>query len=200
MRLYSYVVARDYGFAPNPFHGYCTLATCKPVVRRTARVGDWIIGTGSAARKREGYLVYAMVVAETMSFGDYWTDPRFFDKRPNLHGSEKQAFGDNIYHRFSPDGPWIQLDSHHSLKGGSANERNIENDTQTDRILIATEFVYFGGYGPQIPSPIRHADGQDICAVRGHKNNFSHSLVEGVVGWIHSLESQGYAGRPLDWS
>ncbi len=28
---------RDYGFAPNPFHGICTLATCKPVIRRVAR-------------------------------------------------------------------------------------------------------------------------------------------------------------------
>lgn len=27
---YSYVVARDFGFAPNPFNGFLTLATCKP--------------------------------------------------------------------------------------------------------------------------------------------------------------------------
>ena len=47
MKLFSYVVARDYGFAPNPFFSTCTLATCKPKIRRTASVGDWIIGTGS---------------------------------------------------------------------------------------------------------------------------------------------------------
>src|SRR5712671_5339411 len=34
MRLYSYVVARDFGFAPNPFFGVCTLATCKPDIRK----------------------------------------------------------------------------------------------------------------------------------------------------------------------
>src|SRR5262245_31415483 len=45
VRLYSYVVARDYGFAPNPFYGFCTLATCKPDIRRTADIGDWIVGT-----------------------------------------------------------------------------------------------------------------------------------------------------------
>lgn len=44
LKLYSYVVARDFGFAPNPFHGYCTLATCKPDIRATASVGDWVIG------------------------------------------------------------------------------------------------------------------------------------------------------------
>ena len=30
MTLYSYIVKHDNGFAPNPFHGFCTLACCKP--------------------------------------------------------------------------------------------------------------------------------------------------------------------------
>ena len=44
--LFVYVIARDFGFAPNPFHGVCTLATCKPGIRRSAKVGDWILGVG----------------------------------------------------------------------------------------------------------------------------------------------------------
>jgi len=36
MKVYSYIVAYDSGFAPNPFHGICTLACCKPTIRRTA--------------------------------------------------------------------------------------------------------------------------------------------------------------------
>ena len=47
MRLYSYVVRYDIGFAPNPFHGWCTLATCKQDIRIKARVDDWTVGTGS---------------------------------------------------------------------------------------------------------------------------------------------------------
>ena len=45
-KVYMYVVDRDFGFAPNPFHGFCTLATCKPRTRRVAKVGDWIVGMG----------------------------------------------------------------------------------------------------------------------------------------------------------
>jgi len=41
--LYSYVVRYDSGFAPNPFGGYCTLATCKPEIRKTAQLGDWLV-------------------------------------------------------------------------------------------------------------------------------------------------------------
>ena len=53
MTIYSYVVARDYGFAPNPFYGCCTLATCKPIIRRMAQVGDWVIGTGSKLPRQD---------------------------------------------------------------------------------------------------------------------------------------------------
>lgn len=54
MKLYSYIVARDYGFAPNPFFGICTLATCKQKIRSAANVGDWVIGTGSKDYNLDG--------------------------------------------------------------------------------------------------------------------------------------------------
>ena len=41
-KLYSYCLPYDDGAAPNPFWGTCTLVICKPAIRRTARVGDWI--------------------------------------------------------------------------------------------------------------------------------------------------------------
>ena len=49
--LYIYVVDRDFGFAPNPFHGYCTLATCKPKIRNGASIGNWIMGIGGGSIK-----------------------------------------------------------------------------------------------------------------------------------------------------
>src|SRR5258708_33639757 len=87
MELYSYVVARDYGFAPNPFMNVCTLATCNPKIRGNARVGDWVVGTGAASRKRSGRVVFAMCVSEAMTFNEYWNDPRFQKKKPNLRAS-----------------------------------------------------------------------------------------------------------------
>src|SRR5258708_6780576 len=110
-KIYSYVVARDFGFAPNPFHGVCTLATCKPRIRKVAVIGDWVVGTGSAVRRRAGFVVFAMKVEEALTFEEYWADERFFQKRPNLRGSKKQAFGDNIYHRKSQGSGWLQLNS-----------------------------------------------------------------------------------------
>jgi len=45
--VFSCVVRRDSGFAPNPFEGHCTIATCEPQIRRIASVGDCVLGTGS---------------------------------------------------------------------------------------------------------------------------------------------------------
>ena len=198
MRLFSYVVARDYGFAPNPFFGVCTLATCKPRVRKAAAVGDWIVGTGSKRRGRQGLLVYVMRVAETLTYNEYWADPRFHRKKPNLRGSLKQAFGDNIYFR-DETGQWHQQDSHHSCQGGAPNFHNIRNDTQTDRVLIGFEYAYWGGSGPQIDESFRNYGGHDIRVGRNHKCNFPHGLANDFVTWFHLLGEYGYRGDPLDW-
>jgi hypothetical protein len=200
MRLHSYVVARDYGFAPNPFYQFCTLATCKAEIRRTAEVGDWIVGTGSKEKGREGYLVFVMKVAEILTYDQYWNDPRFESKKPNLSGSKKQAFGDNIYHRNSLEEPWQQENSHHSLKDGQPNELNIKDDTKSTNVLIGIEYAYWGGAGPKIPQDLRDFNGYDLCKLgQGHKNHFPDVMVTRFLEWFKSLEVQGYLGMPLDW-
>ncbi len=201
MRLHSYVVARDYGFAPNPFVGVCTLATCKPVIRRVAAIGDWVMGAGSKTNGREKHLVYAMRVAGHMTFEEYWADRRFQRKKPNLRGSKKQAFGDNIYSRNPATGRWCQANCHHSLNDGGPNPKNIKTDTGVNRILFSDDFVYFGGSGPQIPQRLISwgPSHTNVCAVYGQKNRFPAEMVNEVVNWIRSLNQTGYCGEPLDW-
>jgi hypothetical protein len=198
VRLYSYVVARDYGFAPNPFYGYCTLATCKPLMRKIAAVGDWVIGTGAASNGLTGHLVFAMEVTEAVTFEDYFADPRFEAKKPDLAGSRKRAFGDNIYYRDGA-GRWQQLDSHHALPDGSPNPNNIANDTQSNRVLVSNHFSYFGVVAPEIPHRVRTNGTADLVALRGYKNNFEAEHVMRFVDWLGGLGSTGAAGRPAEW-
>lgn len=79
-KAYSYIVARDYGFAPNPFFGVLTLATCKPGIRYSAEIGDFIIGNANKAHGNK--LIYMAKVSEILTFDQYWNDPRF--QRKNL--------------------------------------------------------------------------------------------------------------------
>ena len=199
MTLYSYVVARDYGFAPNPFFGVCTLATCKPKIRKHAQVDDWIVGTGSKSYGLEGRLVFAMKVAETLTFDNYWADLRFLRKKPNLSGSLKQAYGDNIYHRNPKTGRWLQENSHHSLANGCPNPKNIQHDTQVNRVLVATAFTYWGASGPMIPRRFRQYQGYDVCSGRGHRCHFPQDLIVSFIAWIQSIPVTGYVGQPSEF-
>jgi hypothetical protein len=198
MKLFSYVVARDYGFAPNPFFGACTLATCKPRIRSVAQVGDWIVGTGSRAYGLQGRLVFAMLVDEALHYDDYWTDPRFQAKKPNLYGSLKQAYGDNIYHRDMAR-RWLQADSHHSFPDGRPNKANIRTDTQAPRVLISHDYTYWGGSGPTIPARFRTPE-INVLAHRNHKSVFPNTFVTAFIRWIRSLGAVGYAGRPREFT
>lgn len=186
--VYMYVVARDFGFAPNPFHGMCTLATCKPMIRRTAQVGDWVVGMGGARLKAVGRCIYAMQVTDALTFDAYWDVPEFRCKRPVRNGSRKTIMGDNIYHRPAGTTAWVQEDSHHSQIDGSPEPSNIKNDTQTNRVLVSRNFYYFGDAAPAIP------DG--ILAQLGYKNGIGHRKLtleraQPLLDWIQAQ----YKGR-----
>lgn len=141
-KAYSYVVKRDFGFAPNPFHGFLTLATCKQRIRKVAQVNDFIIGV--APVEFGSKLVYMAKISRVITFDEYWSLPEFACKKPVMNGSNKVMFGDNIYHHLK-DGSWMQEDSHHTNPDGSINQHNLERDTgKTDRVLVADEFFYFG--------------------------------------------------------
>ena len=199
--LYSYVVAHDSGFAPNPFHDFCTLATCKPIIRRTAQVGDWVVGTGSDEKRirRGGYLVYAMCVTETLSTSEYWHDPRFNAKKPNQFHNSITASGDNIYEPLGK-GRWCQLNSYHSQKDGSPDSKHIKRDTGVERILVSDNFVYFGGEGPHLP-PCFLEEGKlrMICIGRHHRRFSDEPIIVAFQDWIRSLDRSGYQGKPWDW-
>jgi len=142
-----------------------------------------------------------MRVKESLTFGEYWADARFARKHPDLAGSRKIAFGDNIYH---PDGAggWIQVDSHHSLHDGSANPLNVKADTRVDRVLITRDFIYWGGNGPQIPGELRAfgTKHEDICCPgQGDKCRFSDAMVAAVARWIERFDERGLQGRPGQW-
>jgi hypothetical protein len=161
-----YVVDRDFGFAPNPFHGFCTLATCTPRIRAKATGDDWIVGMGGRRLNATGRCVYAMRVTDTRTFDQYWAEKEFFDKRPVRNGSRVMMVGDNIYRRETPNGDWVQLDSHHSNPDGIPNQLNIDKDTRADRVLISRDFYYFGRNAPPVPS--------EILKTLGFKNKIGH--------------------------
>lgn len=190
VRFFSYVVPRDFGFAPNPFNGICTLATCKPPIRQAAVPGDWVFGTG-AVEIGKNRLIYAMKVKEKITFEGYWNDPRFACKKPVINGSLKTMYGDNIYHRQGEG--WQQADSHHSLEGGVINPKNLKRDTSVDAVLVSDHFYYFGKTVVNIPADI--VDG--VCKT-GPGFKYVDAMVAALlIKYLEANFELGYHGDPI---
>lgn len=159
MTIFAYVVEHDIGFAPNPFFGVCTLAACKPRIRRAADIDDWVVGVGGKEGKTDnphrGRLVYAMKVDEKLTFDQYWNDERFLVKRPSFKGSLVQAQGDNAYHHVS--GSWRQEKCRHTHTDPNVTKQHLERDTgcddddAADAVLISRHFLYLGAHSEEIP-------------------------------------------------
>lgn len=190
MKLYSYVIPRDYGFAPNPYFNYCTLATCKPRIRKSAQTGDWVAAYGAAGTSIRGKLVVLMQISEVVTFDEYWEDARFKSKRPVFNKGIIHMYGDNIYHHV--DDRWMQEPSHHSMKDGSINYANLNRDTQADRVLIATEFYYFGNNAIDIPQEYDKLIGRG----RNHTVCKDESLIVEFLGYISTNYNKGIQGIP----
>ena len=201
MRLFAYVVTRDAGFAPNPFHGYCTLATCKPRIRASADPGDWVIGVGSKSNNQAGRLIYAMRVEEAISFDDYWNEPRFQAKKPKQSGSDESQRGDNIYRSDPKTGEWIHVPSHHSKRNGCTDLDHVKRDTNPPRALISEQFSYYGSSAIDIPDHILHHESARLVGIRGHRCNFPSDLRDSMVEWLqHLTQSPGIHGTPTHWN
>lgn len=193
MEIFSYVIPRDFGFAPNPFHGICTLATCKPQIRKSAMVNDWVIGTGTKTHGIENLLVFAMQVSQKLTFNEYWDNPIFQCKKPIINGSLKQTYGDNIYHYDEAKNIWIQANSHHSYNDGTTNYNNLLRDTTKNSVLISDHFFYFGNSPIEIPADL-------VCKVvkkgPGHKRIRDIDDVTLFVEWINSSYVPRYYDKP----
>ena len=200
--LFSYTVRYDIGFAPNPYFGYCSLGCCKPGIRKTASIGDLIVGTSSTAKKSLPMFLYIMRVSEIINFDDYWNDVRFKRKKPNLRGSTKQLYGDNIYHTDPDTGEWVQERSRHSNEDGSTHSKHLERDTrESKRVLLSNDFVYWGSNAIFIPSMFRSKESNcEIVKIGpGFKKNFSPDFIRSFEDWFNNLDKREVQGRPTDW-
>jgi hypothetical protein len=166
-------MSTDKGFAPNPFWGYCTLATCKPTIRRTAQQGDWVAGFRTDPHTRELRLVYVIEVTEDpMPFQQYDTDRRFLRKRPVWKSRGVERCGDNIYFPLR-NGSFGQRPSFH-------NPTHMERDLRGRFVLISKNFYYFGSAAQVLPTSLRGVQPKG----RGHRSRFQPSLIRHFIAWL----------------
>ncbi len=195
MSIRVYVITRDYGFAPNPFHGCCTLATCKQRIRENVRIGDFIVGIGSKTTKYAKKMIFYMQVEEKIKYDEYWQKDEFEIKKAIIQGSKKMQYGDNIYHKV--EGVWMQENSHHSLDDGSINPLNLNRDTKSEFVVLSREnWSYYGSNAIKLPSELEIV----LCPDRnrGHRHISDQNFITVFHDFVRRLE-KGYMGKPIKW-
>lgn len=143
-RLFSYKMTDDSGFAPNPFHGFLTLACCKPFIRKSKKLSDWIAGftskelNGDEVGKEK--LIFLMKITDIKSFKEYWEENKFKVKK-YYPKSKQRKFrrGDNIYKPNS-----LYEFGFEQIPNKCHNEKNIKDDLSGENVLISEHFYYFG--------------------------------------------------------
>jgi hypothetical protein len=188
--LYSYCIPYDDGAAPNPYWGICTLAICKPVIRRTAEVGDWVVGTGSRnspVGDTAGHVVYAMKVTLKMSMADYdqWTRQHLQTKTPAWRSSDhRRRLGDSIYD-FSKGYPRLRRSVH--------GHGNVITDLGGRNVLLSDHFYYFGDHAIELPEDLLPIVKQG----QGHRSWSNVPYADAFVGWLEGIGiARGNHGRP----
>lgn len=179
-RLYSYCLRFDSGAAPNPFWGVCTLAICKPAIRRTAQVGDWVVGTGSKHSHigdMSGKLVYAMKITSKMTMAEYdeFTKTQLPNKIPDWsNGDLRRRLGDSIYD-FTTSPP--------NVRRGVHTIRNRQKDLSGEFVLLSEHFFYFGDKPIPLPKYVKALVKQGP----GHRSRSNDRLLEPFFAWLVSL-------------
>jgi hypothetical protein len=189
--LFSYRIRVDDGAAPNPFWGVCTLVICKPVIRRVAQEGDWIVGTGSADSPVGDIcdrVVYVMQVTDKISMQEY--DAYVHEHLPNKvphwrSGDPRLMVGDAIYD-FSHTPPRVRKSVH--------DESRRDRDLSGEYALLSEYFYYFGDQPYLLPD---HLHGI-IKKGQGHRSRSNAKFLQPFLEWLTGLglEANRLYGKP----
>jgi hypothetical protein len=177
----------------------CTLAICKPGIRRVAKEGDWVAGLGSKKAPSgdlSKHLVYAMLVEEVMSLQEYdRRAPTSWPHRiPNVQSPDlAERLGDCIYD-FSKGKP-------SQPRPGVHGRQNVATDLSGENVLVSRHFYYWGAKAIELPS---HLHG--IChQTQGHRSDSNARYFDPFVSWLSQLnliprDMNGWPDFMINWS
>ncbi len=213
-KILSYRMTHDSGFAPNPFGGVLTLATCTPNhMRARLESGDWIVGIEANVLRdkrksslypiKNNFIVYVAKVDKILSLNEYSNDSQFEGKKHANDKGWKETRGDNVYCIENNEWRWTRGHEHDSnkfkyfSKGKLPSYKPLSQDIKGDRVFICKEFSYFGDFGVEFD--INFLDCiKKTCGFKYCRNN--DDKYEKFLSYIKSLMTKygkGKIGNPI---
>ena len=193
-RLFTYKVASDGGSAPNPFGNVCTLAICKPAIRRVAKPGAIVVGLDTG-RTNEYRVVYCMEVSKVLSWQKYIEACHAAASARNVKKGQANL-GIKVPKNAKDPGDCIWKSANaYSEVLPSWSEHYGQEAYQTDvtngqNVLLGQQFWYFGD-GARFKVEL-DADLRPIVPGRGHKSNANAPFFDRFVECFNrKLEALG---------
>ena len=186
LKMWSYRIVHDKQFAPNPFKGVLTLATCKPLIRRSkeSESGVWLAGfaaysvkDGLRPKKGRELLIYLAKISEVMTMQDYWKE--YPQKRAQKCGEEfEEYYGDNIY----DENLHLANDNHHK-------DWDFKRDISGKNVLICKEFYYFA---PDSRLVVPNEFDELVYKRRGQTLVQNNDLIQKFIDYVRSCAKDDF--------
>tara|TARA_B100000795_G_C22660896_1_gene384041 strand:- start:113 stop:661 length:549 start_codon:yes stop_codon:yes gene_type:complete len=127
-KLYSYILACDVGSAPCVERGCLSIAICKQVMRKNARVGDTIVGISGYKLGKEKKILFIATITKMVTMEEYGKSTR----------------SDSIY------------TSDLKLKPNPFHDcSNYERDLKGKNVILSKDFIYFGKNNIPVPNNLQ---------------------------------------------
>jgi hypothetical protein len=182
-RIFLYRMMTDAGSAPNVAGNVCTLAICKPQIRRSAKVGDILVGLRAKSGKMGALgphavdsVLYVMRVTDKKTFAEY--DSFCCETLPIKIPTEDRSEGDCLYRADGTQRP----DGHHG-------PYDVARDLSGRYVLLGagarTNFWYRRDpVGVRLPAAL--ADALDVESVRrGHRvRDLTPEIEAQLMTWL----------------
>ncbi len=187
-KVYFYKMTVDDGGAPCVENSLLSLAICKPMIRRTAREKDIVIGFAANSLHIDNRLIYVARVNEKLINGDYYRQKQYSRRADCIYEWRRDRFVSRsgaLYHGL----PW---DLPHDL--------GLPPGYPKANTLLSREFCYFGEKGSDAYKKTFPEVGEAVEALgRGHRVHHEAKLLTQLwklTQWNGVLNGAQVNGKP----
>jgi len=171
--IYSYLLVSDNGSAPCIQENILSLAICKPKIRKTANIGDYIIAFTSKSMKvsQEPKIIYIAKITNKLLLNNYYT--KFKNRKDCIYDNNLIL---------------IKNDFHNSC--------NIKKDINGKYVLLSNEFIYFGNNFIDVPNKIKNI----VPKYQGHMSKKNIKYTKEFLCTFNKLKKKygvGIRGQPI---
>jgi hypothetical protein len=188
--IYFYKLTVDAGAAPCVQRGMLSLAICKPMMRRSAKVGDLIFGFTANSLDPQNRLIYAARITGKPPKGDYYHRDKYTSRDDCIYAFQSGRYIRRKDAKFH-DKP---TDLTHDLGDYPEYERA--------NVLLSTDFRYFGAKGTaEYKSKFELIRKAVESLGRGQRVNLAPALREQFLAmkeWLWGKSESKVQGRPTD--